>query len=66
MQIPIPIEVDSHTHTIASGHAYSSLGENVTAAVTAGIKLLAITEHGPAMPGSPHICHEWRHHSERY
>ena len=55
MHIPIPIEVDSHTHTIASGHAYSSLGENVTAAATAGIKLLAITEHGPAMPGSPHI-----------
>ncbi|MBU1565987.1 MAG: phosphatase [Proteobacteria bacterium] len=49
------IEVDSHTHTIASGHAYSSLGENVAAAAGRGIKLLAITEHGPAMPGSPHI-----------
>jgi putative hydrolase len=49
------IEVDSHTHTIASGHAYSSLGENITAAAEQGIKLLAITEHGPAMPGSPHI-----------
>ena len=51
------IEVDSHTHTIASGHAYSSLGENVAAAAAQGIKLLAITEHGPAMPGSPHIWH---------
>ncbi len=49
------IEVDSHTHTIASGHAYSSLGENVAAAAAAGMKLLAMTEHGPAMPGSPHI-----------
>lgn len=49
------IEVDSHTHTIASGHAYSSLGENLAAAVSAEIKLLALTEHGPAMPGSPHI-----------
>jgi putative hydrolase len=49
------IEVDSHTHTIASGHAYSTLGENVAAAAAGGIKLLAITEHGPAMPGSPHI-----------
>ncbi|MFH0780725.1 MAG: phosphatase [Pseudomonadota bacterium] len=49
------IEVDSHTHTIASGHAYSSLGENVAAAAAEGIKLLAITDHGPAMPGSPHI-----------
>jgi putative hydrolase len=48
------IEVDSHTHTIASGHAYSTLGENVAAAKTQRIKLLAVTEHGPAMPGSPH------------
>jgi putative hydrolase len=49
------IEIDTHTHTIASGHAYSSLGENVAAAAAGGIRLLAVTEHGPAMPGSPHI-----------
>lgn len=49
------IEVDSHSHTIASGHAYSTLNENITAAVAAGITLLANTEHGPAMPGAPHI-----------
>lgn len=49
------IEVDSHSHTIASGHAYSTLSENVTAAAEQGVKLLAITEHGPAMPGSPHV-----------
>lgn len=49
------IEVDSHTHTLASGHAYSTLAENVEAAANRGIKLLAITDHGPAMPGGPHI-----------
>ncbi len=49
------IEVDSHTHTLASGHAYSTLAENVAAAAARGIKLLAITDHGPAMPGGPHI-----------
>lgn len=49
------IEVDTHTHTIASGHAYSTLAENIAAAAARGIKLLALTEHGPAMPGSPHI-----------
>jgi putative hydrolase len=49
------IEIDTHTHTIASGHAYSSLAENVAAAASQGIRLLALTEHGPAMPGSPHI-----------
>lgn len=49
------IETDTHTHTIASGHAYSTLAENVAAAAARGLKLLALTEHGPAMPGSPHI-----------
>ncbi len=55
MKPSMHIEVDSHTHTIASGHAYSSLGENIAAAAAQGIKLMATTEHGPAMPGSPHI-----------
>ncbi len=49
------IEVDSHTHTVASGHAYSTLAENVEAAAAGGIKLLALTDHGPAMPGAPHF-----------
>jgi putative hydrolase len=51
----MPIEVDSHTHTVASGHAYSTLAENVAAAGAQNIKLLAITDHGPAMPGAPHF-----------
>jgi putative hydrolase len=51
------IEVDSHTHTIASGHAYSTLAENVAAAADRGIKLLAITDHGPAMPGASHVLY---------
>jgi putative hydrolase len=49
------IEVDSHTHTVASGHAYSTLAENAAAAAARGIRLLAITDHGPAMPGAPHF-----------
>jgi putative hydrolase len=49
------IEVDSHTHTVASGHAYSTLAENVAAAAARGIKLVAITDHGPSMPGAPHF-----------
>ncbi len=49
------IEVDSHTHTVASGHAYSTLAENVQAAAARGIKLVAITDHGPSMPGAPHF-----------
>ncbi|BHH83474.1 PHP domain-containing protein [Desulforhopalus sp. 52FAK] len=48
------IEVDSHTHTISSGHAYSTLKENIEEAARNNIKLLAITDHGPAMPSAPH------------
>lgn len=46
------IELDVHTHTVVSGHAYSSLQEMVYAATTKGLKLLGITEHGPAIPGT--------------
>ena len=44
-------EVDTHTHTILSGHAWSTLRENCCAARDRGIKGLCLTEHGPAMEG---------------
>ena len=46
------IELDVHTHTIASGHAFSTLQEMVQAASEQGLKLLGITEHAPGIPGS--------------
>lgn len=46
------IELDTHTHTIASGHAYNTINEMIQAAADKGLKLLALTEHAPAMPGS--------------
>lgn len=46
------IVLDTHTHTLASGHAYNTMTEMIDAAVQKGLKLLAITEHAPAMPGS--------------
>lgn len=49
------ILVDTHTHTIASGHAYSTLQENCMEAAKKGLKLIALTDHGPAMPGGPHL-----------
>lgn len=45
-------EIDVHTHTVASGHAYSTLQEMVRAAKEKGLKGLGITEHAPLMPGS--------------
>lgn len=46
------IELDVHTHTIASGHAFSSLQEMAQAAADKGLKLLGITEHAPGIPGT--------------
>lgn len=44
--------VDTHSHTIASGHAYSSIKEMAAAAKERGLEALAITDHAPEMPGS--------------
>ena len=46
------IELDVHTHTIASGHAYSTLQEMAKAASEKGLKLLGITEHTSGIPGT--------------
>ena len=44
--------LDAHTHTVASGHAYSSLQEMAKAADDMGLEVLGITEHGPSVPGT--------------
>lgn len=53
----LQIRADMHTHTVASTHGYSTIDENAAAAKAAGLDLLAITDHGPASPDSPHIWH---------
>lgn len=47
------IIADTHCHTIASTHAYSTLSEVVHAASQAGLYAVAITDHGKTMPGAP-------------
>lgn len=49
--------VDTHVHTIASGHAYSTLQEYVDHAKDIGLEMFALTDHGPEMPGGPHAYH---------
>lgn len=51
--------MDLHTHTIASGHAYSTLQENIAAAKAIGLKCLGVSEHGPQMLGGPHVMYFW-------
>lgn len=40
---------DVHTHTLASRHAYSTVGENVASAQARGLEVLGITEHFSTM-----------------
>lgn len=44
--------LDVHTHTIASGHAFSTMQEMARAAAEKGLQLLGITEHAPGIPGT--------------
>ncbi|MBR5913846.1 MAG: phosphatase [Selenomonadaceae bacterium] len=46
--------LDVHTHTTASGHAYGSLYENISAAKAKGLELVGISDHAPKMPGTSH------------
>lgn len=46
--------MDFHTHTIAGGHGYSTLQENIAAAKEKGLKYLGYSEHAPSLPGGPH------------
>ena len=52
--------LDVHTHTIASGHAYSTMREMSRAAKEKGVELLGITEHSMNMPGT---CRELYFHN---
>ncbi|MGL6170157.1 MAG: phosphatase, partial [Fusobacteriaceae bacterium] len=47
--------VDLHTHTVVSGHAYSTLQENILSAKEKGLKYLGMSEHAPEMPGGAHL-----------
>ncbi len=44
--------LDVHTHTIMSGHGYSTIQEMVVEASRQGLDILGITEHAPELPGA--------------
>lgn len=41
--------MDTHTHSVASGHAYSTVDENLRWAADKGLELVALTDHAPGM-----------------
>lgn len=54
--------LDTHTHTIASAHAYSTVTEMARAAGERGLELLAITDHGPELEDSSPKLHFMNYH----
>ena len=57
---------DTHTHTLFSRHAYSTIGECVAAAKAAGLELLGSTDHYSAMisvssPNNPAYLRDYQH-----
>jgi putative hydrolase len=47
--------MDLHTHTVESGHAYSTLQENIAVAKAKGLTHYGLSDHGPKMPGTAHL-----------
>jgi len=47
--------LDLHCHTVASSHAFSTISENAAHAASIGLTHIAITDHGPDMPGGAHL-----------
>lgn len=46
------IAVDAHTHTVMSGHAWSTITENCAAAAQKGLSAICMTDHGSCMKGT--------------
>ncbi len=51
------IKCDTHAHTVASTHAYSTVHDYWRAAEEKGIELFCITDHAPTMPDGAHYWH---------
>ena len=49
---PSRIAIDTHTHTVISGHAWSTLEENIAAGQRVGLKGLVVTDHAFSIPGT--------------
>ncbi len=51
------IAIDTHTHSVASGHAYSTVDELARGVRSRGLEGFVLTDHGPGMPGGAHPYH---------
>ena len=51
------IIADLHMHTAFSSHAFNTITEMIEQSKKVGLKAIAITDHGPAIPDSGHVWH---------
>lgn len=51
------ILVDTHVHTVSSGHAYSTIDEIARFAKSKNLEAIAMTDHTHGMPGGAHPFH---------
>lgn len=54
------LEADLHVHTVASGHAFSTVKELVDYAAVMKLRMLGITDHGLNMPDGPHLYYFYK------
>lgn len=54
--------LDTHSHTIASAHAYSTVTELAAKGAEKGLELLAITDHAPTLSDSSPLLHFMNYH----
>lgn len=47
-------KIDLHVHSNTNPHAFSTIKENIDYASEIGMKVVAITNHGPALEDTPH------------
>lgn len=51
------ILTDTHAHTVASDHAYSTVHDYFRIAREKGLQLFSVTDHAPTMPDGAHYWH---------
>jgi putative hydrolase len=53
----LDLVADLHTHTIASGHGADTIRTMCEFALKKGLKGIAVTDHGPALPGGASVVY---------
>ena len=58
----LELVLETHSHTVASAHAYSTVTELARAAAEKGLVLLAVTDHAPSLSDSSPLLHFMNYH----